>query len=345
MKRPPACASPAPRFDHLLHLSDDTGTFEHAQFAEPRREHGYCTDDVARVLVVAVREPDPSPAVRQLTEVSLRFLGDALGFDGGSRNRRDQRGRWQDRPGVDDCWGRSVWALGTAAAHSDTDWVRQTALSHFERAVRRRSPSRRATAYATLGAAEVFAAHRDHGSARRFLADAARDMQVPPPSAPWPWPEERLTYANAVIPEAIIAAGTALGVDDLVHSGLGLLRWLLDHERGSDGHLSVTPVGGAGPTDTGPRFDQQPIEVAALAEACARASKVDPAGSWEDGIAAAVDWFLGGNDGGQVMWDSDTGGGFDGLQFESPNRNQGAESTLAVLSTLQHGRRLVPLGA
>jgi hypothetical protein len=41
------------------------------------------------------------------------------------------------------------------------------------------------------------------------------------------------------------------------------------------------------------------------------------------------------------MWDEETGGGFDGLTPEGVNLNRGAESTLALLSTLQHGRRLV----
>ena len=50
--------TPEPRFDHLLRLTDRRGTFEHACFAEPRPEHGYCTDDMARVLVVATREPN-----------------------------------------------------------------------------------------------------------------------------------------------------------------------------------------------------------------------------------------------------------------------------------------------
>ena len=39
------------------------------------------------------------------------------------------------------------------------------------------------------------------------------------------------------------------------------------------------------------------------------------------------------------MWDPETGGGFDGLLADGVNRNQGAESTLAAISTLQHARR------
>ena len=39
------------------------------------------------------------------------------------------------------------------------------------------------------------------------------------------------------------------------------------------------------------------------------------------------------------MWDPATGGGYDGLTPHGPNLNQGAESTLALISTLQHARR------
>jgi hypothetical protein len=120
---------------------------------------------------------------------------------------------------------------------------------------------------------------------------------------------------------------------------LDLLEWLLDRETRA-GHLSVTPVGGSGPDDHGPAFDQQPIEVAALADACARAQAVDGDRRWKDGIAAASGWFLGHNDGGVLMWDPDTGGAFDGLQRDGANLNQGTESTLALLSTMQHARSL-----
>jgi hypothetical protein len=41
-----------------------------------------------------------------------------------------------------------------------------------------------------------------------------------------------------------------------------------------------------------------------------------------------------------VMYDPATGGGYDGLTAVGRNANQGAESTLALLSTLQQDRRL-----
>ena len=78
--------------------------------------------------------------------------------------------------------------------------------------------------------------------------------------------------------------------------------------------------------------------MAALADACARAQTVDSDRRWADGITAAANWFLGDNDGGVVMWDPNTGGAFDGLEVCGANRNQGTESTLALLSTMQHAR-------
>jgi hypothetical protein len=343
---PSPLAASEPNFDHLVRMTDAHGTFEHAQYAEPRPEHGYCTDDMARVLVVTTREPAAGPEVRELAALSLRFMTHAVSAGGGCRNRMSRRGRWEDRPTLNDCWGRSIWGFGTAVSHSDDEQFCRLATEQFERAARQRSTWPRAMAFAALGAAEVLSVRPDNGVARALLTDAADAMAGSTEhtdrtrTRTWPWPEPRLTYANAALPEAMIAAGVALERPGLLRQGLGLLEWLLDHEM-QDGHVSVTPVGGAGPGDRGPGFDQQPIEVAALADACARASRVDSDRRWPDGLSAAVAWFLGGNDRGVVMWDPTTGGGFDGLEDGGANLNQGAESTLALLATLQHARSLV----
>ncbi|MBB3605378.1 hypothetical protein FHT40_005062 [Mycolicibacterium sp. BK556] len=330
---------PIPVFEHLLRMTDHRGTFEHGCLDQPRPEHGYCTDDMARVLVVAAREPDAIGEVNRLAGVALRFLGDAQALTGACRNRMNVAGNWMDDPSLDDCWGRCLWGLGTAVARSDVVWVRKSALIQFERAAQVRSPWPRAMSFAALGAAEVLAAHPDHRGARKLITDYAISVPTPNGDPDWPWPEPRLSYANAVLAEAIIATGVALEAPKLWQRGLDLLGWLLDHETSGD-HLSPTPVGGRGPGDTGPAFDQQPIEVSSLADACARAAAVDPAARWVDGVRMAASWFSGANDTGQLMWDPETGGGFDGLQAEGVNRNQGAESTLAVISTLQHARRI-----
>ena len=331
-------AAPPSKFDHLLRMTDRRGTFEHACFAEPRPEDGYCTDDMARVLVVATREPDADGPVKGLAGLAIRFLNEAQAYSGACRNRMDRTGRWTDEPTTGDHWGRCIWGLGTAAAHSEVGIVRKLAVIQFERAAQTRSTSARAMAFAALGAAELLAVEPEHLAARKLLTDYVASLAAPNDDSSWPWPESRLFYANAVLTEAMIAAGVALDDMALQQRGLHLLGWLLDFET-ADGHLSPTPVAGRGAEDVRPAFDQQPIEVAALADACARAAAVDAAATWPDGVAAAAAWFQGANDAEQVMWDPETGGGFDGLLADGVNQNQGAESTLAVISTMQHARR------
>jgi hypothetical protein len=325
-------------FTHLLRITDHRGTFEHADLTEPRREHGYCTDDMARVLIVTTREPEPSGPLKGLAGKALTFLNDAQSYDGTCRNRCNVGGHWTDTPNTDDHWGRLIWALGTAAAHSDVSMVRRLATIQFERAAKARSPHKRARAFAAIGAAELLGVTPGHAEARRLLIDYAASLDAPTDDSEWPWPQPRLTYANAVLTEAMIATGVALDDPVLRQRGLDLLEWLLEIET-TDGHLSPTPVDGRGPGDGKPAFDQQPIEVASLADACARAAETDARALWPEAILSAAAWFQGDNDLGLPMWDAETGGGFDGLHADRVNLNQGAESTLAVISTMQQARR------
>jgi hypothetical protein len=331
---------PEDPFQHVRRLSDDVGIFEHARGAVPRRHGGYCLDDVARALVVVTREPAPSPSLCVLADRYLRFIADAQSSDGQCHNRRGLAGRWEDVPGVEDCWGRALWGLGTAAARGSDDEARQEATSRFAVSARCRSPHRRAMAFAALGASEVLTVSPDDPTAAALLAAATAVIGRPTGDATWPWPEPRLAYANAALAEALIAAGEHLGDARVLDDGLVLLAWLLEVETLGD-HLSVTPVGGWTRGEVRPAFDQQPIEVAALADGCARALRLTGDRRWARGVELAVAWFLGENDAHVPLYDRATGGGCDGLHVAGRNTNQGAESTLAMISTLQHGRALV----
>lgn len=325
-------------------MSDHHGTFEHACGAEPRREHGYCTDDMARVLVVTTRESGGGAAVCGLAKVAIRFLDEAQGYLGGCRNRMDSNGRWTDALAFEDCWGRCLWGLGSAAAHSDNGLIRRLSVVQFERAAHGRSAWPRAMAFAAIGAAELLSVEPANAAAGKLISDYAAGAPVPGVDADWPWPEPRLSYANAVLAEAMIAAGAALDDAPLSQRGLDLLGWLVERET-RDGHLSPTPAAGWSAGEPRPGFDQQPIEVSSLADACARAATVDAGAIWPATVRAAVAWFQGDNDAGVPMWNPETGGGFDGLHADGANQNQGAESTLALLSTFQQARRFVAVSS
>jgi hypothetical protein len=325
-------------FRHVALLTDDRGILEHAQGVTPRYQHGYCTDDNARLLIVTSRTAGSATSARVLADIGLQFILDAMQPDGTVRNRLNFERCWIDDPGINDSWGRSLWALGTAFNRSDDPGIRSQALEAFDRSCTHRSEFLRSMAFAALGAAEVLEVDPNHVEAATLLAAAAerivaasRESSTPA----WDWPEPRLAYANAAIPETLLAAGSMLNESSMQHRGLELLEWLLETET-LDGHLSVTPMNGRGPGDPKPAFDQQPIEVAALADAAARAFRLTRDQRWAHAVHMAINWFEGDNDAGLPMMDRESGGGYDGLHRDAVNVNQGAESTLAMISTLQH---------
>jgi hypothetical protein len=327
-----------PSFAHLARLTDDTGLFEHAEYEHARIEHGYCTDDVARGLVVTSREPEPSATVLRLAGIYLAFLARAQGECGAFRNRLGADRRWRDEPGVGDWWGRALWGLGTAA-RSPVPAIRKQAMTAFTRGAALRSPHPRAMAFAGLGAAEVLSDQPDNITAEALLIDAAAAVGTPGDDPYWPWPQTKLTYANASLAAVLIMAGRLSGDSRALSAGLAMLSWLYQIQLERD-HLSVIAVAGWQRHGPRARYDQQPIEVAALADACVAAALATGDPVWDTGVRHAAAWFLGHNDVGTAMWNPDTAGGYDGLTRQGANLNQGAESTLALISTLQHLRDL-----
>jgi len=326
-------------FRHLLRLTDEVGLLEHAEGIVPRYDHGYCVDDVARGLVAVCRDPAPSEELITLARRYLYFIAAAQTADGRFHNRLGYDRRWKDTPTAEDCWGRALWGLGTAAAIGPTKGVRTEALQCFERGLHVRSPWPHAMAFASLGAAALLDVVPDHAGSLQLLGDAVRVIGEPLADSSWAWPLPRLTYANAAIAEAVICAGRYLHDEAIMNSGFRMLSWLLERESRS-GHLSVTPVGGHLPGDAGPGFDQQPIEAAAMADACQRAGKITGDAQWLAGVESCVQWFLGANDAHIPLFDEKTGGGCDGLSAATRNRNQGAESTIAAIWAMQHGHAL-----
>lgn len=322
---------PRPNFSHLRHMTNDRGLWEHADHGMPRPEHGYCNDDNGRALVITSHEQ--SEDVAELAEIYLAYVLDSRGSDVTFRNRRDSAGRWADDIGSDDSHGRALWGLGAMAARSPRHWIEDQALEGFESGSGFQSPHLKANAYAALGAAELIERGKGRESAFELL-DRSTALIARAAASVIPWPETRLTYDNGRIPQALMAAGVALGDERRTTVGIRLIEWLTAHETSRD-RFSFTPVGGRSPGDREARFDQQPIEAWAMADACHQAFSITGDARWCDLALRAGMWLLGANDSKTVMYDDEGGGTYDGLTATGANLNQGAESTLAGLGALQ----------
>ena len=160
-------------------------------------------------------------------------------------------------------------------------------------------------------------------------------------SPDWPWPEPTLTYENALLPRALIAVGKRLEDAPMTHGGFLVLDWLIESQTSPDG--SFSPVGNKGWWPRGgdkSRFDQQPIEAMAMIVACEAALAVSSDNRYRRAAEMAYGWFLGRNDTGVPVAVPLEGACNDGLNASGVNPNQGAESTLAWLTSLEHMRAL-----
>ncbi len=333
----PVSQRPVPRFEHLLRLTSADGIYQGSLLGRPRRDIGYRLEDVSRALIVTIRQPEASPTLRGAGRAYLAFAEQGQVAGGAFRGRRRADGSWADSATTQDHWGVAVWAAGTAATLAGGN-VATRALAVADRAMRTRSHKAPAMAYAALGAAEILRADPGHRAARLMLEDARDVLRPHGRRSPWPWPAPGLTHASAVLPEALIAIADCLADQPLLDEGLAQLAWLLELQtRG--GRVSVVPAGGWSPPELPPGFDQRPVEVAALAEAFWRAYGVTGDASWLPAIDRCAGWFLGENNLGVRLYDHSSGACADSLRAVGGDRGQGAEATLAALSTLQIARR------
>ena len=244
--------------------------------------------------------------------------------------------RWLEEAGSEDSHARALWALGTVAAHSDHDGLQGSAAALFERALPAADTfvAPRAWAFALLGTSRYLAwKGRDgavgsiHDGLRGRLHNLLRRNRTPD----WRWFEPRLTYANARMAEALLAAADADG-DEVASDALEALAWLMEIQTPEGTHF--VPIGNEGFYTRGgrrARFDQQPIEAAASVAACLAALRRSGDRRWDERAHLAFAWYLGENDLGRPLVDPATGGCRDELMRDGLNANQGAESTLAYL--------------
>ncbi|MGZ4354585.1 MAG: glycosyltransferase, partial [Gaiellaceae bacterium] len=290
------------RTDHLRTLVDDVGIVQHANGVIPSRESGYCVDDVARLATVALELARRGDEQVWTTIVyrAIAFLQDATDPELGLHNFMGYDRRWLDEPHMGDHVGRSIWALGEVLSTAWAPAVVGPTRRLLDMIVGTLGPetSLRTGAYAVLGLARLDA-DRLEPDARALIERVAEQLATAyetHSSEDWRWFEDALAYDNALLPHALIVAGTALGRHELTETGLEALRWLGDESGLADGTLRLTGHGGRHRTEPAPGSgDEQPLDASAFVEAELAAFAVTGDPEHAARAQRAFDWFLGRN--------------------------------------------------
>jgi hypothetical protein len=147
----------------------------------------------------------------------------------------------------------------------------------------------------------------------------------------WAWFEGYLTYANSILPEAMLYAWLLTGDSVYKDIAKSSLHFLLSQTFNENGIEVISNknwlLKGA---DAG-RFGEQPIDVAYTIMTLSKFYDFFAEDDYRLKMEIAFNWFLGNNRLNQIIYNPCTGGCYDGLEETHVNLNQGAESTVSYL--------------
>ncbi len=337
-------ALPEVNFTHLWNLTDDTGILQHATYSIPNPREGYCADDNARALLVTVMDKlmFNDAKVDPYINVYMRFVYNSYNKDIGLfRNFMSYDRKWLDEVGSEDCNGRVIFVLGYIIKNMDANSIVGLTKSMFDESIQNMQDfkSPRTLSYLIMGCIfylTKFSGALDIKKICTKLIQRLYESYLISKKDDWLWYEDYLTYLNGRLPHAMLTAGELLNNKKFIDVGLESLTWLYA-QLSDNGNKYISLIGNDGWYTRGgkkAKYDQQPIEIPSLIDACHKAYQLTKDTVWIDRISMTFSWYLGNNERQEPMCDFSNGGCFDGLNSTMINQNQGAESTISWLLAL-----------
>jgi len=327
---------PALNLDHISLLTDDTGIIQHARFGIPNLKEGYCIDDNARALIMALMaiEQDKNPKALKFMPVYLSFIQYMQTDDGNFRNFLSFNRNYLDEIGSEDSFGRTIWSLGYLVCSAPNNSYREFGRELFSHSIPHFKGLKylRGKANTIIGLSYYLCAHPGDELITKeinMLANSLTASYHDNKDGNWHWFEDILTYDNAILPLALLHHYEVTGNATSYKIAMESIEFLNSFSF-ENGYLN--PVGNAGwmkKHGKNPIYDQQAIETMAMVLLYAKAFEVTKDDKYLNLMHISYQWFLGKNSLHIPLYDFETHGCADGLQYNSVNRNQGAESTLA----------------
>jgi hypothetical protein len=272
-----------------------------------------------------------------LANIYLSFIEGIQREDGFFDNYRDidlKITKQNFEVNLEDANGRAIWALGYVISQKEIlplDFVKR-AETCWEKGYKNihQVTSPRAIAYTLKGLynyhlvfpLETIKLQIEH------LADKILNLYHINSAENWCWYEDYMTYVNNVLPEAMLYSYLATGNKKYLKIATITFDFLLSHYF-MKGQIKVISNRGWFKKENERMFyGEQPIEVATTIITLDLFYQVTGNVKYKDQLEVAFFWFLGNNHLKQIMYNTENGASYDGLEDETININQGAESTL-----------------
>lgn len=334
---------PKIKLDHLKRLTTEIGVVQFCKISKPDLSSGYTLDDNARALLLVCNYfelTNDDTMVGYITKY-LNFIAFCQLEHGHFINYIKEDCTIEERnysENLEDANGRALWALGSLLALKTSAIplsVIEKATQLFDSSLKPlldyRSP--RALAFALKGLCKLHSVTTltDYTPTIVLLAERLAEYYRKNASATWRWFEHQLTYANAVLPEALLLSYTVTKREDFKEIALESMSFLCSKMFLNDTFKIISNKGWLQKDALPYAFGEQPIEACYMMFALDSFYSQFGDATYKVQLKLAFDWFLGKNHLHHTIYNAVTGGCYDGLERDNVNLNQGAESTICYL--------------
>ncbi len=327
---------------HINHLTTDKAIIQFSKIGIPNLQSGYTLDDNARALIAVTKHYEITADFFDLglIEIYLDFITSCQKADGSFLNYQLIDGTFSsqnDGENLEDSNGRAIWALGEFLSYSHLfpNEYSEQAIYAINNAIKRvycfNSP--RAIAFIIKGLYHynLLKPSQEIEAIIVSLADNLASKYKGVSDKNWQWYEVYLTYANSLLPEAMLYAWLCTGYELYKTIAKSSFDFLLVHIFKGNQIKVVSNQGWHQKGKIPNQFGEQPIDVAYTILALDLFYKTFQEPSYLHKMQVAFNWFLGKNHLHQIVYNPITGGCYDGLEEHHVNLNQGAESTVSYL--------------
>ena len=333
---------PAIKLDHMKLMTNETGIIQFSKINQPDISTGYTLDDNARALVATCMYYKLSGDDKCLYYIQkyLSFIKFCQQPGGDFLNYVDENLQFTSQNGgcnLEDSNGRAIWALGYLISFVDV--LPTKIILEADRIIEKslriigNIHSTRAMSFALKGLYYYHATIKSPENIQLIKTFANRlvAMYKHESGEGWLWYESYLTYANSIIPEALLCAWLLTGDTNYKNIAITSFDYLLSRTFNDNGIEVISNRKWLQKGEVAEQFGEQPIDVAYTLMTLSKFYDALGDESYLLKIETAFNWFLGRNRLKQIVYNPCTGGCYDGLEETNVNLNQGAESTVSYL--------------